>query len=240
MGLTLGVGWLAEHAAQERAEDFSLAREPYEQLNAVLAEAGMDPHHEPVDIPDHRIWSSDMWGYGGLHAVRRLAAYAVLRGTTPPPTSYENLATDPVTELYYAHLSKWYAASKATGIRALFTTRVIKPRFQHLAWHSDAEGFYIPRDFEDVILDYAQPQRDGLGGMVGSTQRLLLECQELAGIISLPLDLDEEDNDLLEAAEAPSAEYSDWRRFGIEAFGIIRLVRGCERSLELNAALVFG
>ena len=78
-----------------------------------------------------------------------------------------------------------------------------KPKFQHLLWHSDAEGFYLPRDFEDVILDTAEPQREGIGYMVGSSVRLLAECRELAGLISLPDDVDLEGEEMCKAAESP-------------------------------------
>ncbi len=97
----------------------------------------------------------------------------------------------------------------------------------------------MPQDFDNVVLDQAQPQREGLGGMVGSTARLLEECQELAGLIDLPADMDPEADALWEAAESPGSAGPFWRRYGVEAFCLARLIRACELSLRSQAAVVF-
>ncbi len=241
MGLAIAVGWLAL-AAREEEEDLDLLRRSYDLLNEVLIEAGMERHHEPLDVPDDQIFEAEMWGYGGLHAIRRLAAYHACEGRLPPHAIYEDYPEDPMTErlnedllrnrkpggwLSRGVLRRWLSRGERSG------------RFEHLMLHSDCEGFYLPRDFEHVIFDRAVPQREGVGGMVGSSTRLLDECKELASLIVLPEDIDVEADELWENAENPPADGMPWQVYGVEAFGLARLIRGCELSIRSGSALVF-
>jgi hypothetical protein len=193
-----------------------------------------------LDIPDAAVFEAEMWGYGGLHAVRRLAAYISLENALPPPGQYEEFSNDPVLARHYALLDQWYVKSSRTGWMGRFAQARAKPPFQHLLWHSDCEGFYLPRRFEDVVLDKANPQRAGLGAMVGSASMLLDECESLANSLALPAGLDPDSDEVLDAAENPVADGPIWKRFGVESFGVLRLIEGCRSSLSNNAALVFG
>ena len=238
MGLTIGVGWLARAHREEEAEDFEHFREPYELLNEVLLSAGLPAHYEPLDLPDSIVLESQMWRYGGLHAIRRLAAYHACENQLPPPGKYEDYASDPMIE----RLNEVLLANVGTrrGWLSLLFKKSSSPKFEHLMLHSDCEGFYVPQDFEKVIFDDADPQRTGLGAMVGSTQRLLAECMELAALIDLPLNLDPEDECLWENAESPREDGKKWEIYGLEAFGISRLIHACNVSIANEAALVFG
>ena len=53
----------------------------------------------------------------------------------------------------------------------------------HLLCHSDAEGYYVPIDFADIIVDDEIP-----GGMIGSSQRLFAELVAVAPAIGIELD----------------------------------------------------
>src|SRR6202008_5022884 len=57
----------------------------------------------------------------------------------------------------------------------------------HLLCHSDAEGFYVPVDFDDVLFEEAE---DGElpGGMLGSSYRLLDELVVVAPALGIRLD----------------------------------------------------
>ncbi|KTE10745.1 hypothetical protein [Sphingopyxis sp. H115] len=81
MGLTVAVGLYAQNLAED-GDDF--LDEPFEMLNIVLAEQGMALHAEPRSIAHDHYFEAQMWGYGGLHALRRLAAFLVLKETLPP------------------------------------------------------------------------------------------------------------------------------------------------------------
>ena len=239
MGLTIGVGILAREA-RDNVEEVEVFKEVYHSLNEVLAEAGILPHHEPLDIPESDSFEAQMLGYTGLHAIRRLAAYYVCEGRLPPPGSFDRLAEDPVTELLYQQIQKSVAAQEDNFELPLSAGKLAASSFQHLLLHSDCEGFYLPTDFEHVIFDNAKPQREGIGGMIGSAPRLLKECLVLAQLINLPLDLDIESEEMWEAADDPPSEGELWQIYGIEAFGIARLIRGCEAAIKQKAVLAFG
>jgi hypothetical protein len=158
-----------------------------------------------------------------------------------PPTPGDGSAADedPIAvELYEAH-ERYLLAPPPGRLARLAGKKPVRPRFQHLTMHSDCEGFYLPRDFADVILDTADPQREGLGYMVGSSVRLLAECRELAEAIDLPPDIDPQADILWDHFEAPAADGPLWHRYGVEAFCLARLIRGSERSIETGGALVF-
>jgi hypothetical protein len=233
------VGLLAK-AAREDADELAVMSGPYELLNELLADAGMAPHLEPRDIPDDQLYDVQMLGYDGLHAVRRLAAYHACENRLPPPGRCDSYADDPMIERLDQALLRSVTGRSGGFLRRWLTGRTPLPKFQHLLWHSDCEGFYLPRDFEHVVLDDATPQREGIGGMVGSSYRLLQECKELAALISLPDDMDPEDEELWANADNSPADGLPWQIYGVEAFGLVRLIRGCELSIKHEAALVFG
>lgn len=239
MGLTIGVGFLSREA-RDNVEEVEVFKEVYHSLNEVLAEAGIPPHHEPLDISESASFDAQMLGYTGLHAIRRLAAYYVCEGRLPPPGPFDRYAEDPVTELLYQKLQKDLAPKSDNFLPSLLSSEQAAPSFQHLMLHSDCEGFYLPTDFEHVIFDNAEPQREGIGGMIGSAPRLLKECLVLAQLINLPLDLDIESEEMWEAADDPPSEGELWQIYGIEAFGIARLIRGCEVAIKQKAVLAFG
>ena len=93
----------------------------------------------------------------------------------------------------------------------MVAARKPQPQFEHLQWHSDCEGFYLPRDFDHVVLDDAQPQREGVGGMVDHPFALLRECEELAALIGLPEGLHEQSEELWDNAESPPESGHPWQ-----------------------------
>ncbi len=238
MGLTIGVGFLAREA-RDNVEELEIFNEVYHSLNEVLAEAGMPPHQEPLDIPESESFDAQMLGYTGLHAIRRLAAYYVCENRLPPPGTFDRFAEDPVTGLLYQQIQKSLAPQDDNFAVPLSTGIPAASPFQHLMLHSDCEGFYLPTDFAHVIFDQAKPQREGIGGMIGSAPRLLKECLVLAQLINLPLDLDIESEEMWDAADDPPSEGELWQIYGTEAFGIARLIRGCEAAIKHKAVLAF-
>lgn len=238
MGLTIGVGFLAREA-RDNAEEVAIFKESFDLLNEVLAEAGMPAHHEPLDIPETEVFDAEMLGYGGLHAVRRLAAYYVCEGRLPAQVRYDQYAEDPVTETLYQEIQKNLEFDNPQPAERLSAHKAAPSLFQHLMLHSDAEGFYLPTDFVHVIFDDAQPQREGIGGMVGSAPRLLKECLTLARFINLPLDIDIESEEMWNVVDDPPSQGELWKIYGVEAFGIARLIRGCEAAIQHKAVLGF-
>jgi len=74
---------------------------------------------------------------------------------------------------------------------------------------------------------------------VGSSSRLLEECEVLARLIQLPFDLDPEDERLWEASDSPAADGPLWQQYGREAFGLARLITACRLSLSYNSCVRF-
>lgn len=219
MGLTLVVG-----TSQE--VDFG-------GLGRALEEAGLRAHEEPR-LQEAACFSADMFGYSGLHYLRRVAAHLALNREVPGPGD-DKSSDDPVVQEYYARV-----APEPPG---MFARLFQKPRapeklpFQHLMLHSDAEGYYIPQDFPEVVFPRNDLQIPG--GMIGSSHRLLAECRELAKWLELPEQLDCEADEVWEAADRPVMDGPKWKRFGVESFGCLRLLAAAEHSLKSGAAVVF-
>ena len=202
MGLSIQVGGFEE-------------QDMYESLSAALVEAGLPPHKEPVISDESAIFSCQMWGYSGLHYLRRVAAYLGTECEVPGPGD-QNSGDDPVLEEFYDLLA---------------------PGFEHLLMHSDAEGFYSPLDFEDVIFPSEELRVPG--EMIGSSVRLLHECRRLAEWLELPVDLDPESDEVWAAADSPQPGGPKWKQYGVESFTCIRLIKAAEASINSGAALVF-
>jgi hypothetical protein len=78
MGLSINVGFLADlNGHEEGAQWF---RDDMQRLNQIPISSGLQPHMELEDCPP---WSADMFGYSGIHYLRRIAAHLNLRGSLP-------------------------------------------------------------------------------------------------------------------------------------------------------------
>lgn len=211
MGLDVMVGALVG-AEDDTAEWF---RAECAAIGAVLEREGAPGWQEPESGP--RL-GERIWGYSGLHTLRRLAAHLAANGRLPEPLAEGARATDdPVLEA--AHDDVF---------------RDLDSPYDHLIHHSDCEGYYAPVDFPAVLVD------DTLtGGYLGSSVRLLAELELLAGALGLPDDLDPDSEEVVEASDAPDPAAEGWRRYGVEAFICLQLRRAARLSVETGAVLVF-
>jgi hypothetical protein len=228
MGLCLEVGILADLRDNDE-EGYHYFRSQFKGLNSDLQHAKLPTHAEPEDC---EVWSCEMFGYSGLHYFRRLAAHLDVGGQLPPPGG-DDASKDPVLERYYQH---------ANGVKAWFMTGGSRKQdfqrgFDHLILHSDAEGFYLPFEFQNVL--YPDPELGIDGGIVGSSQRLLKECERIAQELQIPAHLDETSDELWNAADSQGDGAARWEQYGIESFTCVCLMRGCLKSIETKAALVF-
>jgi hypothetical protein len=231
LGLSLSVGYLADVTSGDPEGSIEVSSY-FARLNKALVAAGCKPHREPVELDESLWFSCDMWGYSGLHHLRRIAAYAALDPPMPLPVA-KGATDDPVLKRYYAEVTQ------SPGLIArLFRSRSGNSlRFQHLIVHSDAEGYYVPQDFPKVIFPAESLKIPG--AMIGSVPRLHEECKALAKLLEIPDGLDAESDEVLEAAENPESGAVHWQRYGIESFSCIRLLAACEASLNTGAAIVF-
>lgn len=224
MGLALCVG-VPPEIRESDPEYVEYFEQQVEAINGVLESFGLPLHQEPFDVEDERTFECDMVGYSGFHYLRRLAAHLALGKELPPPGE-EDAASDPVLDDYHKIFDANFARGEATGIP-----------FQHLIVHSDAEGYYLPVEFDDVIIPDASLEI--AGGMLGSSHALLRECRELAQALELPADLALEDERVWQVVETQGEGAAKWERYGVESYTCLALMKACEASVETGAAVVF-
>ncbi|CAA2102873.1 hypothetical protein [Variovorax paradoxus] len=196
MGLAVSVGTLADFLENdpEGAEWFE---GDFEIVNGVLASAGLPPHIEPRELPrlDSRA-SLDGFPYSFIHYLRRAYAHSVVTpGWKAMPVEGDfDPSEDPVIQA---------ALDEAES---------------HLICHSDAEGFYVPVEFDDVLFSDADSEDEALtGGMLGSSYRLRDELVQVAPALGIALDdgqLSDEEaariDALAENDEGLYREYASW------------------------------
>src|SRR3970040_125744 len=161
MGLALSVGLLSDLKKND-PEGSATFSSYFGEVNKLLTANNLPSHVEPDGVAP---WDAEMFGYSGLHYLRRLAAY-VDSGLELPPPGNADSSDDERLAAYFGHVT-----GEQPGMFKSLLRKVPRFRreFDHLIVHSDAEGFYLPLDFPDVLI-----ANDGLqipGGMVGSTPR---------------------------------------------------------------------
>lgn len=232
MGLNVVVG-LAEDLVDDE-EGRAWFAEQVAAVNSALARAALPTWVEPDGVEAQ---SFEMYGYSGLHALRRVAAHLREHGRLPDPLGPDQSAAQDPT------LAKVYAAGPAHG--AISRRRLGRQKiqqhgspnphaFDHLIHHSDAEGFYAPVDFAPVLQD------DTLaGGFVGSAPRLLAECHELALAMGSDQGADPESEDVWSAIEGDVEEPQGWQLFAVETYTCLQLIKASQAALQTGAAVVF-
>jgi hypothetical protein len=224
LGLSIFVGLgttLSEEGDEAAVEQLE---QEFEVINDLLESFGLPPHREPYELDAGQIVSFDLYGYSALHRLRRVAAH-LARGEELPPPGDAEASHDPVLQEYYQLFDDNLLEGKAGGMR-----------FQHLIMHSDAEGYYLPVEFDEVLI--ADPSLGIAGDTVGSSHRLLEECLELARALELPEDLEPESEAVWEAAGNQGGG-AKWQRYGVESHTCLALIAACRASVATGAALVF-
>lgn len=229
MGLSLEVGILAD--LREHDPEGAEAFEGFFAFaGRLLRKHGLSPHEEPLQC---EVWSAQMYGYSGIHYLRRIAAH-LDAGLPMPPPGDAGSSDDAVLQAYFREIT-----GPAPGWWQRLSGKV--PRFarsfDHLIVHSDAEGFYLPQDFPRVLL--SADDQNLPGGMLGSVPRLLAELDRLADALGVPDDLHAQSHELWDAADAQGEGEAAWQRYGIESLSCVVLREACRKSLESGAALVF-
>jgi hypothetical protein len=224
---------------EEGAEWF---QEDIARLNSVLATAGLAPHVEPRETDSYGIGT---YGYGGLHYLRQCAAHLQYVRRLPPPWRPDQRAVEDPLYVRYGAESEQENADAPVGAFAKTSSR----RFDHLIMHSDAEGYYIPQDFERVIIAGAESY-----GWIGSSFALARECERLAAALEIPPGLfkDGEDQEFWNAIEEASkskkpswslfskeAERPIWRTHPVASMMCAKLHNLATLSIRTGAVMVF-
>lgn len=218
MSFALEVGLLADLKDADE-EAFESQLEQFAIINKVLGANGLREHVEPQELeyPAY-IHSENGFGYRQLHNLRWIAVRLAL-GKAVPIHSNDDAHKDPVLKEYYSRFERGETL-----------------KFQHLIVHSDAEGYYVPVDFERVILAVDLPLA---GGWLGSTQRLQAECVELAEVMAAYGAPGEVPKSLFGRIAAKWEQRGKPQPFAVEKFVCERLLAACEASLLSKAAICF-
>jgi hypothetical protein len=208
------VGILADDDDDDEYTD--MVRADFTVIRELLDLAGTGPWDEP-ELNERDVTWFEMWGYSGLHTVRRLAVHLAENASLPDPLESRDAADDPLLRKAYADLPGDPAGP-----------------FTHLIHHSDCEGYYVPADFEQVIVDERLT-----GGYLGSSVRLLTETRSIAAALNLPEDLDPDSDEIIEAADAGTPAGEGWQRYGIESCVCLRLIHAAKHSIKTGAAIAF-
>ena len=231
MGLDISVGiygWFDDEDQDDEDPDYDPTngvRVELENVNALLEIAGLPLHHEPEDIAGTgREWYGRIGRWGAIHALRGFAAHIALTGEIPVEAD----------DLSAPHFAGPYQADVMTdGITLIHPGRSkVGSWFDHLILHADSEGFYVPVDFPDVLCNVPV-------GMLGSSYRLLEECDLLARYLDIPPDLPMEDDPLSDAIGELKDATTTWQRFSWETWACQNLRQGARKSIAAGAALVF-
>ena len=229
MGLGLEVGILAD-LRENDPEGYEHTLNQFKDLNKYLGKVGLPTHHEPEN---GEVWSCEMYGYSGLHYLRRIAAHIDLFGSLPLPGN-DTSSKDVALQNYF---KKFFGKDTGFFAKLFPASSKYKFKFNHLILHSDAEGFYLPIDFEKVL--FPDSELGISGGMIGSTIKLLQECERLATALEIPSHIDENSDELYEAANSQGESQIKWKKYGVESFTCVRLMAACKKSLESGAAIIF-
>lgn len=204
----------------------------------------MPEHHEPDESRSGAPWECEIGSFACLHFLRRIAASVALGQPLPAPTA-DRPTEDPVVEAYYAacHPDSLLPPLRtqrtpAPAARPESPTAPFQamrgPGFEHLIWHCDYGGYYLPVPFEWVLVLPKHPYWEDWGPRIGSSHTLLSECEELARVLDIPEELDVE-----ALRQDPDPNATGWRRYAIEAFMCRALIEGCRISIASGCALAF-
>jgi len=212
MGLSVQVGALAD-LVENDPEGAEWLREGFAAANKILSEHRLPSHSEPESLPRLKDRCSlNGYPYSFLHYLR---------------LAYARRNADPT----------WIAEPLPPGAKPT-DDQILKAEYRrqasHLLTHSDAEGFYLPVDFKDVLFD----RGEGVPGeMIGSSFRLLEELVVVAPALGIQLHGSElpdqqaaEINSLLQARTGLFIEKIVW----------LSLFEAARLSIEHKAAIVFG
>ncbi len=214
MGLAINIGMLAD-LLENDVEGAEWLHETFSRVNEVLRENELPSHQEPEQLPPMQSRANvSSYPYSYLHYLRRFYAYVVNDPDwiAVPISNDKSPTDDPVLD------EEMYMMSS------------------HLLCHSDAEGFYLPIEFDAIIID-AQDQGRIPGGILGSTYCLMNELIQVAPKLDIRLShgclSDDEANKLSKILELDNDD------FWIEKTVWFSLFEAARLSIEYKTAICF-
>jgi hypothetical protein len=212
MGLSICIGVLAD-LGEDDPESAEYFERGMAAANRLLEEAGHPPHVESREAPPPGRSDLDGFPYSFIHYLRRAYAHNVAEPgwrATPLPEG-----ADPTDDEVLQAEGETFSS--------------------HLICHSDAEGYYVPVDFPDVLFA-PEGEEDLPGFMLGSSQRLLGELVAVAPALGITLL-----NGQLGDAEAARINQLAEQEDGLsrELIAWIALYEAARLSIAHRTAIVF-
>jgi hypothetical protein len=167
VGLAIETGVLADLLKHDQ-DGVKWLSDSLDKVNEVLKENNIPQHIEPTEISVlKRRNSIYSFPYSYIHYLRRVYA----RALSDPAWEVAHAGDeDPADDPFVEEESMMFSS--------------------HLLCHSDAEGFYLPIDFQEVLMDETDQDRI-LGGLLGSSHRLFEELVTIAPQLGISLDGDQ-------------------------------------------------
>jgi hypothetical protein len=217
MGLNVSVGYLADLLECNPGEPS--VRRDFDAVARILKKHRIKGYKEPEQLDDG--FCAKVTPSNGIAFLQRFASYFPLDDDAtadewPVPGDDETMGNPLEDDMYEDAVSLLECHP-----------------FQHLLLHSCRHGYWVPVDFPDVIFPNSRTGID----MLGSSVRLLKECDELAKLLRLPRGLTLDDPDLLDALDNPGKGRTRWKRYGIESYNLVMLRTACQVSLKTGAAV---
>lgn len=162
MSLDFEIGPLAWCLANGEEEGADWTRRDTGEINRVLAANGLPTHVEPEVLPKLRD-RRRLHGmpYSWIHYLRRAVAFA-----RQAPADFVPLKEGEDTD------DDGYVDREADLFRS------------HLVCHSDSDGYYVPIDFPEPLLDESDVL---VGGVLGSCQAATRELVQVAPLLNIRL-----------------------------------------------------
>ncbi len=198
MSLAIVVGAMADAVARDPAASEWYAAD-FARINELLAERGLPAHHEPQKLKGDDY--SANFPYSFLHYLRRAYIYATEGKPLP--------------------------SGEPTGKDEKAINKALKKSESHLLRHSDAEGYYVPIDFAEVIED-----SELTGNYLGSSQALLRELEVLRAPLGAP-------ESPPESLLAKWDESDEDEPLGVERMVWAALYRAAQASIREGSAIAF-
>ncbi|HOP73962.1 MAG TPA: hypothetical protein PLC07_02775 [Bacillota bacterium] len=218
MGFKITVGILGHLKRCGDNDQFIYFSEIFQRLNQALQAEGHPTYKEPSHA------NGDSWTvrmeYIGLYYLKRLAAHIALYEELPKPVYGEPFEEDNSFHTYIDTL----------GLSAE------THHFDHLLFHSDCLGFYLPVDFETVI--FPDIELEIPGDMIGSSYRLRDECRNIAKYLQLEGEFHFKPDEFLKACEHPEGG-ALWQQYPVESYVCIVLYQASLKSIQSGSAIVF-
>lgn len=212
MGLSIVVGALAQ-AITDDPDGAEFLREAFDAANDLLRENKLPPHVEPEQLPPI-ISRCDLDGfpYSFLHNLRRVYANLEANPRWSPTGAGEEF--DPDSD-------------------PVITNQALRGE-SHLLCHADSEGFYLPIEFKDILIDESERVP---GAMLGSSHRLRAELIKIAPALGIRLDAQSLSDAEADRINAATEEATDdlW----IERTVWLALFEAARLSIEHRAAICF-